>query len=440
MAEPRPLRLARFERLAPVVFVVATLLQAAVILRQPATFQWDLVAYARGVSLSAAGLNPYDATLVIAPPAGSEVTGAGHLPFVYPPHTLLLFRILFAGGFRAAYVAFLVVKVTLLFGAARAWTLGWIRREDRALFPLFALAAFNGCASVDLAAGNVATYEAFFLALGFIFFVRGRRWAFAACVLAASVFKLAPLGLLVALAFERRRDGARALAVTTGVVFALACIAVAVAPTLHHAFFDAVTGLTGSAHERAFQNPSSREFAGDVGVVLASQAGAARRIGSASYLAWVCVVALVSAGALVRRARIAAVTDEELRRYVLTVACLAYAVTAPRFKDYSFLIVVAPFVAALASAGATPRARHLRVALLTLALVPSDAIASALSEHAVASCPRTFAWLALGYLPMLTVAAAWAVAVGSSASGARRGRPAGGTNVDIPRDALGEAR
>jgi len=211
----RPLRVA-----LDLVGVAFAAVYLATFVARNVRLQWDARTYLWAAHAALAGLDPYRLDH-LARVAGHRPVS---LPFVYPPVALLPFLGLSALPIETALAVWIGFKVALLAGLVVLW-----RRLDPRVewLPLAVVAVFgfNGAALWDLRAGNVALLEAAGIWAGLAAFVAGRRGLFAACVVAASTFKLAPvvflLLLLVPTDGRRPRPGLFALALGAW----LACVA-----------------------------------------------------------------------------------------------------------------------------------------------------------------------------------------------------------------------
>lgn len=119
--------------------------------------------------------------------------------FVYPPLTLLIWKIVVKVLSVTAYYEWYI----FLKGSCAIF-LVWLWRRyfvpHGVFFYIFVLLAFGRTMDADLWSGNISTFEATFLFLGFIAFVKNKNYLFALFVLLASLFKITPilfLGLLL---------------------------------------------------------------------------------------------------------------------------------------------------------------------------------------------------------------------------------------------------
>jgi len=293
--------------------------------RLASTDQSDFTTYYYAAAAFEEGRNPYDVAS-LRPRSGGKITHG----FVYPPHTLLLFRPLLRLGYAGAYWVYLGAKVVSL--AMLVWL--WYRFAPVASSGIWALlvtALLGHRQSVllDIAAGNVSLFEQVLLWAGFLLLVRKKEVAGGASILLSSTFKIvtAAFGPMVFLVGRSRRALLTCLALTAGLClcFAASC---ALWPSLWREFASAAMALD----ERARLNPSALALIRDIG----------ERAGAASSTVWLayglCCAAV--AGLWLYAATLAwRIRDG---RPMVYLAVLAYALIAPRMKDYSQIVTLLP--------------------------------------------------------------------------------------------------
>jgi len=171
-----------------------------------AHLQWDAKIYLAAARAARAGLDPYVLThLTLAPGRPAA------LPFLYPPVALSPFLLLAQLPVPRALALWMTLHAALLVGLVVVWRRFFMPRVPWSALALVALFGSNAAALWDLRAGNVALVEALLLWTAFACFAAGRRRAFAALVVAASVFKLAPAVFLLLLLVPTARAKARPL-------------------------------------------------------------------------------------------------------------------------------------------------------------------------------------------------------------------------------------
>ena len=287
--------------------------------------QGDLRIYVAAAEAWAAGRNPYEPGALIGPAGNPQ-----ELPFVYPPVCLPLLRGLLLLDHRTTYFAYFVLKMAAAFVLIALWR--------RRLFPddlagaclyLLCALAYGQTIKMDVRAGNVSVFEQLLVWSAALAFLCRRPWAYAATIAAAATLKPTNAALLGLLLVDRgRRERA---AVVTGLagLAVVHGISAALRPDLFAGFLRNAARLD----DRGSTNPSSLALIRD---------GLERLAGGPvpAHLDWIVyglVVLLVTAG-------FRSVARRQDRLGDLACLFLAFALAAPRFKDYSYILLIPPSV------------------------------------------------------------------------------------------------
>ncbi|HOY65330.1 MAG TPA: glycosyltransferase 87 family protein [Candidatus Ozemobacteraceae bacterium] len=307
---------------------LAALTLAVAIGSQVGLFQWDTEAYHAAGRAWRQGGDPYDVLLL------TKTMGKPPLPFVYPPPLLPLAGLMSLLPLPVFHLVFLLAKLGALYLLFRCWNR--VAGPGNGVSVAFALLAFHGALVLDLGSGNVAVFESLLLWLALEAWIDRRTGVFAAVTLMAAQIKLLP-GAFLALGGweppERRRSVLAALAVAVLLLGA----AYAGAPDRWSRF----TALASSIDERGAQNPCMAALWRDL---------TGTGIGSVGSGAGVVPHALMSLAILVitwRKLGAQELERRDGRRRAVFLAVLAYALVAPRFKGYSYLLLVPAASAAL---------------------------------------------------------------------------------------------
>lgn len=344
------------------------LLYAAVVLmhltRHPDLFQWDFKIYYYAAQAFAAGLNPYETAnlLRLAPAAINPQLG-----FAYQPLTLYYFFPFRWLDFPTAYQVFLWGKVVALTGLFFLWRRWFLDPGHGVWLLLFMMVAFNNTVYADLAAGNISVWEQAVLWPALLFFLGGRLGWFSLLIVLLASIKLVPLlfvGLLF-LAEDRRR------AYTCLVLSGLGFAALAVLSYLSHPslFCHFLTQGQGMLSERGVINPSTLAFL-TAGVTQAEKVVGVSFPGwtvFALYAAVAAVVITVSGWALHLWQRAG---HPDRTRVAVLFGCVVYALVAPRLKNYSYILLMAPafFILWRSHLASTP---HFLLTLMLFSPYPS---------------------------------------------------------------------
>jgi hypothetical protein len=290
-------------------------------------YQWDFATYYRAGQAVRAGLNPYELDS-LTQAAGTEVG----FPFAYSPIILPLLSLLSRLDFAGAYQLFLALKVVSLAALLFLWTRRFFDREAGLPFYLLCVFAFGGTIYADLSSGNVSIFEQLGLWLGFEALRRNRPILFSGLVIAASLFKLTPAVFLLLLVIPGlpRRVGTFLAAIGACVVVnGLTFLA---APNLYRDFLS----VAGQLDDRGVINPSTLALLRDLGDLLARKGVVVSAAAEWSvFAAFAGAIALGTWLALRRR-------GGEDARFPIALACLAFALMMPRFKNYGYILLIPP--------------------------------------------------------------------------------------------------
>lgn len=302
---------------------------SAVLVHNVATWeqrQWDFKTFYYAARTYQEGQNPYDLDSL------SRVSGQTiEYRYVYPPLSIYLFWPLTLVGYQFAHFAFLGLKCLALAYLIRLWSREFVPDAAGPLFLFFCVLAFNRALYVDVWTGNVSSFEQCLIWTGLYFFVRGRLGWFCAAVCASASWKLVPGAFLLLTVFSGHRRKWAYL-----VLSATACIGgqLVTAITMPKLFRDFLHNAS-KLDERGVVNPASLAFVRDVFDLTG--------LGGHSAAAWVTYgLAVVIIIAAVWRAlsRGLSVNDADRRRLLAFAFCLTYALVAPRFKDYSYILLI----------------------------------------------------------------------------------------------------
>lgn len=322
--------------------------------------QWDFRIYYHAAKAHLAGRDPYDAGTV-AHFARRRVLGG----YAYPPATLVFFKPFTLVGYDLARQLFFGLKTLLVIGLVVLWRTRFSDARAALVLYLACLFAFNNTIYLDLRAGNISLVEQALLWPAFYCFTRQKLVPFCVLVLLASAFKQVPILFLGLLLVEPDRKRVALLFASLAAYAAYALVSRAAEPELFLAFLE---NAAKTNTESKILNPSSFAFSNDLVGLLFGGGGEPVNpaLGKGLYASIVLVVLGLTGWAMRRLRRV-----EAPQRYTLYVflACFAYALCVPRFKDYSFVLLVAPAAHIVYTYASQVSARPLVLVLLCLPLI-----------------------------------------------------------------------
>lgn len=325
--------------------------------------QWDFTTYYHAARVYVSGGDPYRLADISAM-FGSRV----YLPFVYPPTALGLFVPFGVLDFHTAALVFLLIKLALYLFLIRLWDAEFFGSRAGPYFALFTLLAFNAAVFADFRSGNPGLIEEAVLWTGFALFMRGRYGGFSAAIVLCALLKVQPLVFLFLLFLvEPGRRAMRRVLIALIAYGAVNASFRAVDPALFASFADSVSGPYFSLvwFEKGRINPSLFALIEDLMDLPASFRFAAvpDAVRALAHVACASGVALFALDTLRRRP---AVPDARARKTLFFFGLLTYALLVPRFKDYTYVLLIVPAYEAVLRSGERRGAAAWAAALFVL--------------------------------------------------------------------------
>ncbi|MBD3388322.1 MAG: DUF2029 domain-containing protein [Candidatus Altiarchaeales archaeon] len=291
--------------------------------------QWDFKGYYAAAEAQSHGLDPYDGeTLAIM--AGETVH-----PYVYPPPTLMFFRLFTVLDWGLAQELYLLLKYAAMVFLFLSWRKRIFHGEVDVFYYLFWLMAYNEAVFKDVFAGNISLFEQVILWSAFYFLLQKRYALFSFFTVLASTFKLTPLAFLALLLFVGDARHWKLLAISA-IAFSLYLLApYVIAPQAFSGYLHNAEFVVTSPGERGTINPSSYAFAKEVSSKLGHLPIPAEAIYSLLVIPVLCF-SFRACEVLMERG------GEDRMLQVIIMSCLVYAIAVPRFKDYSYILLIAP--------------------------------------------------------------------------------------------------
>ena len=315
--------------------------------------QGDLRIYHAAATAWAEGRNPYEA---------GALTGAGGktqvLPFVYPPVALPLLRPLLVFDYRTTYYAFFALKIAAVAALILLWQRSFFPDDaSRACLYLLCALAYGQTIKMDLRAGNISLFEQVLIWTAALAFLRRRPWVYAALIAAAALFKLMAAGLLLLLVERDRRSRLALLAGAAGLALVYG-LSAAVHPDLFAGFLRNAAALD----DRGSVNPALLALIRD-GLERLAGGMVPPHLDMILYGLMALLIGLTSL-TVVRRCGLADDRECVDRESALFLVIFAYTLISPRFKDYSYILLIPPSVYVVVTVLRSAAARVLALALV----------------------------------------------------------------------------
>ena len=314
-----------------ILLVVGLTLVASVALKYP-SYQWDLKTSYYAARVDMQGQDPYDRELL------SQAAGAENInPYLYPPATLWLFGVLASFSYPTAYFLWLGLKLALLVLLILIWRRCFLQDETGWLVYLFLITAFGGAVYLDFKAGNISVLEQTLIWSGFYFLKEKRPGLFCVMILAASVFKGAPLIfllLLPILRMERRWLYLAGAGVGSIVIFIVNYFP---DPARFERFVTAVLAVDERGQS---YNASILALIKDCFDFTTRFGFSESWLPILAYVAYFVVIGVVLA-VTIHSFRVGRDTGSRVEViHAIYATCLVYALIMPRFKVYSFILLI----------------------------------------------------------------------------------------------------
>ena len=302
-------------------FIVLSL-RVALFHRQP-----DFTTYYYACKAHELGSNPYDIA-TLSSLAGTEITR----PFLYPPVSLHLLKLFSLFEYPIAYQIFLFLKLAVMCGLIGIWWKYFCKTDtERGLMLILAAFAFDHAFHRDLNAGNITVFEQLLLWIGLVALMKSRLVVCAIFLAVASLMKPLNLVLLIPLTILPDRQWWKIPVMVIGLSVFLHGLTAVLEPVTFARFLDHAS-LTD---ERGSMNPSSFALSRDI---MDPAMGALNMPGTpASLVLYGIVVVAVLVLFFHARKKLPATA-------ALMICLIAFALISPRFKDYSYALLILPAV------------------------------------------------------------------------------------------------
>ena len=295
-------------------------------------YQWDFYGYYHCAKAYEAGLNPYDTDTV------SQMVRKSVFPYVYPPITLFFFQIFTKLDYNFAFYAYLILKCVLITGIIFLWRNVFLNKKTDLLFYLLCLLSFNATIYLDLRSGNISMFEQFMIWLGLFCYLNRKFTLFCITTIAAAIFKIQPILFLFLLLFIENKNKYKYL---IGSFFAFGMIFLATYLFEPHLFSNFIANALNTTKEQGIINPSTFSFTRELLQALSKITGVA--VFSKAYLIfYLIMITVIISASWVACISITNLKIQDKQKWIIFLICFVYSLICPRFKDYSYIILIVP--------------------------------------------------------------------------------------------------
>lgn len=297
-------------------------------------YQTDFKIYYYAAKAYAAGLNPYDSNVLF-----EMACVPKHNKFVYPPLTLFFFRSFSLVKFDIAFYLFLSFKCILLTSLIYLWAKKFLQKDADVLFYIFCLLAFNSAIYLDVIASNISILEQCFLWTAFYFLLNRKLFPFCILIIAAAIFKITPILFLILIWFSKFEKKKKFIYFFGA--FAAFLVILLVSYITNPLLVKCFINNTSEINERGIINPSTMALLKDAFELLAIKTGVV-----VPQTAQLCLFFAIITTILFMTWRsyliLGSFDIEHKEKITIFLACLVYALILPRFKDYSYILLLVP--------------------------------------------------------------------------------------------------
>jgi hypothetical protein len=294
--------------------------------------QWDFRVYYHAAQAWRAGLDPYDSGTL---PATLSAPG---LRFSYPPYALGVFAPITLVPLKQAVMVYLALKLLVLGWLVRIWSRLLRTSITEPAWILFLIFAYSSTIFVDFVSGSVTTFEQLLIWTGVSWLLKERYWGYVVAIVVASLFRLTPIVLLVVCLAVPDRRGYRPVAAGIAAFACILLLTYAVTPRLSVKFLQSIQKNYG---ERGFLNPATLPLVEDVAALVKESDGISLTpvVQMAIY---VTIAAAILVPTMIVVRGVARMEAGNRIDVIVHPVFLATALVLPRFKNYSYMLLLVP--------------------------------------------------------------------------------------------------
>jgi len=325
------MKLSGLKRLIPVIILIGFLLVVGILARGE-KYQNDFKSYYYASEVAKLGGNPYDLTQIESM-KGSEQP----YPFLYQPLLLSFFKLFSFFSYHTAHILWIGLKAICLIILIYIWKCKFLPDEPLWLFVLFVSIAFGFAVIQDLRVGNISIIIQTLIWSGFYMIKKNKPAIFCILILLAATFRLFPVFLLLVLPLLLGRKGWYYLFVSAVVMITVQLIQYVVDPSLYGQW---IHSLQSFSERGTSANPSSYALICDI-IDLGARFGIDNSIRSvASHLFYLIFIVGIFIFSYKFIKRIKSLKNIDFTQILIFTSCLIYALIMPRFKTYSFILLI----------------------------------------------------------------------------------------------------
>lgn len=295
---------------------------------------WDFRTYYYAVKVYEKGDNPY-----ILENLKKESNNRVEFNFIYPIYTLLFFKIFTLWNYNVAFDIYLFLKFFLIIFLFILWSGYFLKKQNSLFLLLFCVLAIENTIFADFATGNVSIFEQFFLWIAFYFFMEKRYKFFVFFLILASLFKFVFLFFLFMLFFTDEKNKIIYFISGIFIIALLTFFSFILKPEFVKSYLTNIIFLD----ERGYINPAIFPMLKDLFEIFVRKFKNNNliQISYIIYFIYFVILSIISIRLIKKIKHVGADEWEKNRLFLFFMICF-YTVISPRFKEYSYIIMLLP--------------------------------------------------------------------------------------------------
>jgi hypothetical protein len=323
---------AKYKYIITIIPVIVIIILSIGIITNSTVYQKDFKIYYQSAFSFSKGLNPYDSHEV-----QPDLISGSPLNYVYPPLTFYIFRLFTLFEYQTASILYLILKIIAVVFLLLLWKKHFLEIGNKSVFIIFCFLGFNGALCIDLFAGNISIFEQLLLWVGFWYFLKNKSILFGLCILVLASFKILPIIFILLFIFQNNDKKILYMFVFSILFAAEMLVSYLINPELFMSFLKNGANIV----ETGVINPCNLSLFRDIIKEIGEISGMpiSDYIAQLAYILSSIIIVVIFLRAI-KKIRLGKMHKDKLE--ILYLFCISYALILPRFKDYSYILLLVP--------------------------------------------------------------------------------------------------
>jgi hypothetical protein len=294
-------------------------------------YQRDFRIYYNSILALNSGLNPYNLSDL------SKITGVPErLGYVYLPSTFLFFQPFVLFKLEIAKQIYIALKCIALIALVKLWEKAFLSQKSEKLFYVFCLLTFNGALYIDFITGNISVFEQLLIWAGLYFFLKQRYNLFCSFIFVIGLFKITPLLFLTLVWFTDNKKKHIYFFGTILIFLIVQLVTCLWNPDFMVGFLQSMFTLK----DQGSNNPATFQLVTEVSTVLTILGLPIPAFVQIAF--YIGIVATIINISLKANRKLKLLEIENQTKIRILYFCVITALILPRFKDYSYILLLVP--------------------------------------------------------------------------------------------------